>query len=697
MTRHRFLFVTLCTVSFLTAGYLFAQDTDWQQASKEYIADKSGEIAKKLQTPPHQGGAAEEQCLQILKRTEDDRTVLFLKMLACKQLGKYGTPASVPVLLPLFDKDKQGFYARYALETLPGAKVDAEILQYLKKLNVPAAIAGTLTTLGVRAQYANGNADSAAAVKDFLKHDDLDVRKAAAYAFASCGGDSAIEFFTDKKLDPEQADSGFLLAEMFLNKKGEKEKALKIYDALAEADIRPYQKNAAVLQGLLVRGGDAAPQLARQLLSPSPKEFAVALKAGREMQGGAAVADVLIAQISREKDSFRKSGIVRSLGGRKDKESVAAALPVITKLALDGEDPVRIAAIESLGKIGDASILPILIAAANQTEAADVTAAANKVLANLSGPGVDDAIVKLAENGEGTAKAAAVKLIEERRIVSAFPLLMKSAGDSNENVRNAALSALGQTAAADDIPALLKLMNAADSKLMDEIIATLKSVVTRVPADIAVEQVAAQLEKAATPVKAVLLELLQEIGGVKALTLVEGYARGNAAGNNAAGNNAASQESALLQDAATEVLGKWSKANDMDVVANVCLKLAGSLTGKYRDRSLSGAVRVARQFAVSEEQRIRICSEAFKLAGSDKERLLVVDVYWRHPSLKMLAEVMKYIGDPALTEQTCESAVKLSEKIQEKSPDVKKAMESVLEKTKDNAVRDKARIVLGRQ
>ncbi|MDR3181590.1 MAG: HEAT repeat domain-containing protein [Planctomycetaceae bacterium] len=640
-------------------------------------AQNTAETAKQLQTLPNNGGANEDFCLQVLKRTGDDNDTLFLKILACKQLGKYGTKAAVPVLLPLFDAGEQGFYVRYALETLPGTDVDAEVCKYIKDIKSPVALAGTLTTLGVRA-----NPDSAAAAKEYLANENPDVRKAAAYAYARCGGDAAIGFFVNPKIDPEQADSGFLLAENFL-RQNEKAKALTVYDALAAADIRPYQKESAVLQTILVRGADGIGQLVKQLRSSSPKEFAVGLRAGREMTGGEAVVKALSQQITAETDLFRKSLIVRALGGRKDTESVAAALPVLAVLAKSGDESVRIAAIDSLGTNKSISALPVLLFAAMQQTDAGVAAAAKKALINLPGQNVDAAIVELAESDDALTRASGLQLIEERRIVAAFPLLLRYAGDSNTEVRNAALSALGQVAEADDMPKLLEIFAAAkDQTESAQILETLKSIGTRVAAEKAVQHVETQLAKSSTAQKAVLINLLQEIGGAKALAIVSSYAFG---------------DDAVLKDAATESLGKWSKTDDVNAAAEVCLKLAESQTGKYKDRSLSGAVRIARQFAMPETQRIQICSAAYKLASNDKDKLLVVDVYWRHPSLKMLSELMQYIDEPALTENVCDAAVKLSEKIQEKSPAVKKAMETVLEKAKDNTVKDKARIVLSRQ
>ena len=162
----------LATVVCATA---LAQDPDWHVVPKDDLSGNRGEIAKQLQTD-----ADEATCLQVLQREGTDDDTLYLKMLACKRLGIYGTVAAVPQLVSMLEKTNEGFFARYALETIPGAEVDAALCEALPNLKDPAVIAGVLTTLGVR-----GNTASAKTAFQFVKSDNAEVRKAAAYAFAA--------------------------------------------------------------------------------------------------------------------------------------------------------------------------------------------------------------------------------------------------------------------------------------------------------------------------------------------------------------------------------------------------------------------------------------------------------------------------------------------------------------------------------
>ena len=653
---------------------LFAQDPSWHQVPKDDLLGNRGEIAKTLLTTTN-----EDTLLSIVQRPETDEPVLYLKMLACKRLATHGTKAAIPALVAQLDKEKEGFFVRYALETIPGPEVDAALCAAVKELKRPEAIAGVFATLGVRK-----NPASAATAKEFLKHANADVAQAAGFAYAATGGEGAIEFFTQKSLDSQFADSGFLLAKE-LAEAGKKDLAIKVYDALAAADIKPYQKESAVYRGILVRGLDGIPMLVAQLNSESPKLFEAGLKAGRELPAGAAVTKAMVEQLDKQKDAVRVSLLIRAIGDRTDKESKAASLPVIAGLATSGEEVVKVAAIDALRNIGDASVLPTLIDAANQTESALAAEAAKEALSNLPGKEIDAAIVGMLDKGNTVQKTTAIALIEDRRIQSAFPLLKKSLQNADAGVRKAALDALGQVSSIDDLPMLLEVLSAAkdedDAKAIQKV---LLSACTRMPKDAAAEKVVGLFAKSdSMPVKLFCFDLLKEIGGPKALSAVEGYAWGNVP---------------ELVDKATEMLGSWRDPDDVELVAAACLKLAKEAKdNKYKIRGLRGYRRLAQQFNMSEERRIAICKDILAIADRNEDKILVFEVYARYPSLKTLDLALEHLDNPAFTERVAEVAVIIGEKLQGKSPKTADAMKKVLEKSKNDQTKAKAKIVLDRQ
>ena len=671
----------------LAAAFVLAQDPSWHQVPKEDLLDNRGEIAKIIQSTQD-----ENILLDIWQRPETDETILYLKMLASKRLGLYGTPAAVPILVARLDNDKDGFYARYALETIPGNEVDIALGEALKTVKRPAAIAGILTTLGVR-----GNPVSAETVAPFLTHENADVRNAAGYAFAmTARNDTLMTPFKNEKTVSFPVDSAFLLAEQLENR-GIR---MPLYDIIVNgtllasssgtpgnegklvlSDMKEYQKMAAIYQGTLTGGLDRvstrttrqiAPIVMTMQLAPdTPRRlFEVGLKASRELPADekATVARAMIGQLDAQTDLLRKAKLVRAIGDRKDKESKAVALPVIAKLAQSRDVAVRVAAIDALRNVGDASVVPILIAAVTQTSEQRVADAARNTLIGMPAEGIDEAMSAALEKGETPAiKVALMDIIAERRIFSASPILLKLLQDSDASVSEAAISALGQISGVEDLPVLLELLKQAKSAAeTKKLLNVLKSACTRFSQDAAATEVAKALDGSSTEVKTQLLDLLKEIAGTKALAIVEGYAWGN---------------DAEMRNVATRILGEWRSPPDLDQLAAACLKLAKE-SQEYKVRGLRGYIRLARQFDMPEDRRLSMCKEFFELADRDDERTLIFDVFSRLASIEALEQAASYLDTPALQERAAETAVVIGKKLQGRQPQAAKIMEDVVNKTK---------------
>ena len=666
---------------FLLALLAPAQDPSWHQVPAEDLRGNRGEIARTIHATQD-----ETFLLEIWQRSEVDEDILYLKMLAGKRLGLYGTKASVPVLVQRLDNDQDGFFARYALETIPGTEVDVALGEALKTLERPAAIAGVLTTLGVRS-----NPVSAETARSFLTHDDIDVRRAAGYAFALTAGESGIEFFTDANLNPIFIDSAFLFAEQFAQK-GNNAAAMKVYDALsAAAHVREYQKMAAIYQGALVRGLEGAIWLYRQITADSPRRlFEVGLKAGRELPAGddAVVARLLVMQFTTQTDPLRQANLVRALGDRTDVESKAFALRVASQFAQSGDVAVRVAAIDALRNVGDVSVVPMLIESAIQTDEQRIADAARNTLIELPGTEIDEAISAslermLESSGDAAAKTkiALINIIAERRIFAAASLLLKFLQDTEASVVEAAVPALGQISSVEDLPMLLGLLREASSEAeTQKFLEVLKSACTRFSQDAAATEVAKFLDGASTALKTHLLDLLKEIAGAKALTIVNDYAWG---------------DDAAMRNVATRILGEWRSPRDLDQLAAACLRLAKE-SEEYKIRGLRGYIRLARQFDMPEERRLSMTQEVFDLADRDEERVLIFDVFTRTPSIRTLETAIAHLDDAAFRERAAETAVAIAERVQGRDARITAAMQKVLEASSNAQVRERAQRVLER-
>ncbi len=654
--------LNILMLSAVFSAVCVAQDPDWHKP----VADVNPVAV-----------VDEATLLEIVMKSGEDNAALMEKMYAYKKLGTHGTAKAAAVLVTRFEIDKEGFYARYAAETIPGDEVDVVLCNAIKNFKKPEVIAGTLTTLGVRAGYFGVGSTSTATAKEYLNHENADVRKAAAYAFACCAGEKAIELFADN---------------------GETDKSLKIYDALAAANFPNYQKQAALFWATVLRGGNAIPMLVEQLNAENAKLFAVGLKAGRELPPGSGASQAMIEQLDKQADPYRKSLLVCAIGDRNDHESKRLALPVMIEQAnTENDEKVRIAAIEALKKVGDASALPILIAAANETKTVttdgnteilptSVAVAAQVTLVSLPGKEVDDAIVKLLESSDASTKVAAIKLVEQRRIASAFPLLKQGLKDEHAEVREASLKAVGQNATLEDFPDLLAmLVGLKDGDNVENILVVLKSAGTRMPQENVADLIDKQFKTASTEMCVHLLELLKEIGGPKAMNIVEQAAWG---------------EDAKLRDQATAILGAWppGKTEDLPLLAATCKKIATEMNdARLQRRGLRSYIRLARQFNMPEEQRLKIAADAMALATQPEDKQLVLEAYGRWPSLRTLETVLSFADDAQLQQKACEEAVKIAEKLPGKDAKVVTAMTKVVATTDNADLKDRAQRILDKQ
>ncbi len=681
----------LAAVVFASAMLLTASVSgqDWLMAKTEALKGEYGEIAKNLQNTTD-----EAMLIEMLQQPGTENEMLFLKMLACYRLSTHGTKEAVPTLAKLLADEKTAHYARYALEQIPGNEVDAALADATKTLNGKLLI-GVVDSIANRGQTnAEATLYALVATDDAAGRKDPEVAKAVIAAFGSLAGDGAVGFFSGEMLDSKHEPARKLLGQDFADAafhcgekqlaRGKADSAVKIFQTIQKMnEAKDFQKESAVYHEILAQGNNGVELLVKQIHSGNPKLFAVAMKAARELPAGTTVTQKLLTEIPEVKDVARQVQLILAVGDRVDADSKKLSLTPISMLVKAGNEDVRIAAITALKNIGDASVLPMLIDAASDsnTEIAD---AAKATLEEIPGKEVDDAVVGLLEKGNATTQAAAIKLIDARRIVSAFPLLKKAAESKDANIRGAALSALAEVVTLADLENLFDVLPEANTDAQaEENQKLLKAACSRMPREEVSEKMVEILEKADAKAKPNLLDILMQIGGPLAVNTASKYAF---------------EGSPAMKDKATELLGKWREPEDADAVAAVCLKLAKESTdNRYKQRGLRGYVRYPRQYPMEETQRIEMVKTYLTLATRPADKELVFQAFTKYPSAKMLEEAMKLVDDATIKEPACAAAVSVAEKIQGASQATADAMKKVLETSKDDKTTERAKRVLDKQ
>jgi len=396
--------------------------------------------------------------------------------------------------------------------------------------------------------------------------------------------------------------------------------------------------------------------LLEQLKAHDNDLFGVAIRTSRELPGGD-VTRSLIAELDRLPPA-RQVLLIRAIGDHQD----AAALPAMRTRAVSGPSETRVAAIRVLGQMGDVSAVTMLLETAASGDSV-LAEAAHASLAKLHGNEVDEAIVENLDRGDPKARALLLDLAAQHAIASALPAVLRAADDPNEQVRLAAIKALGRIIGLKEIAILTNRLLAAKSPQETAALQeTLKVACLRMPdRDACAGKLLDCLPNAPIASKCFLIELFGSVGGARSLKAVSA---------------AAEDANEDLQDAATRVLGEWMSAD----AAPELLKLARTLRNdKFRTRALRGYIRLARQLSLPTEQKLAMSEAAFGAAQRDEERRLILAALSRVPSAKAISMIVPHLAHPALAEDAAAAALAVGEKIVQTDPRVvADAMQRVL-------------------
>jgi HEAT repeat protein len=589
-----------------------------------------------------QSSAVQEQSLIAILRSEAPAAE---KAVTCKNLAIHGSSACVADLAKLLPDPQLSSWSRIALEAIPGESADQALLAATNELDGKLLV-GTINSIGVRR-----NTGAVDKLTSLLKSNDPEVASAAAVALGLIGNAEAAkslrQALATSKADVRTtiAEGCVLCAERFLTE-GNSADAITIYDEVRKAEVSGQRVLESTRGAILARKQEGLPLLIELFKSPQKAMFQLALSTAREFPGDK-IDQALVAELASASPE-RAALIIQAMADRPKTVSLAA----IKDAAVKGNKQVQVSAIDALKRVGNESCLAVLLDMARSSDT-ELSQAAKDTLAVLPGEKVNSQLVTLLANAERRSLPLLIELVGQRRI-DAVSDLLKVANDSDQSVRHAALTALGETVSLSQLNELVAKVIAPNKPEDADVAQTaLKTASVRMPDR---EACAAELAKAVTKApasaKSNLMDILGEVGGTTALQSLA---------------TAAKSSDPLLQDNASRVLGKW---NGVDA-APVLLDLATSAPGeKYQVRALRGYLGLARKFAMPEPDRVEMCRSAMGVAKKAAEQQLVLDVLQLHPSppgLKLAVELMQ---QPGLKEPATQATLVIAQKLGSKGVNV---------------------------
>ncbi len=560
------------------------------------------------------------------------------KALACKHLATLGTKAAVPDLAPLLEDGQLASWARIALEAIPDPAADEALRNAMGKLQGKLLV-GTINSIAVRRDPA-----AVELLISRLKDQDVEVASAAAVALGRIGNDAATKTLRQSLAGfgapvSEAVAEGCILCAERLMREGRTSEATEIYDEVRRGKVSKPRKLEATRGAILARQSDGVPLLMEQLRSPDRAFYQVGLSSARELPGRE-VADALAAELAAT-STERAVPLLFVLADRHE----SASLPAVLNAAKGGDKQLRIAALGVVGKLGDVSSLAPLLEIAAETDT-EVAQSATAAIVGLSDTKVDTEIKNRLDAAEGKPLVVLINLVGQRRI-DATDLLAKKLEHDDQMVRTAALTALGGTVGPTQLTVLVSQAvhpkNPDDEQVAQ---AALRAACLRMPdREACAAEVAAAMPSASVATKVILLEILGAMGGAKALETIDLAMRSNAA---------------EIHDAGSRVLGEWMSID----AAPVLLELSKSAADdKYRVRALRGYIRLARQFAMPDEQRAEMCQNAINTSSRLEEQKLALAVLERYPNQDTLKIANNATQVPALQEDAQRVVNAITEKL----------------------------------
>jgi HEAT repeat protein len=562
------------------------------------------------------------------------------KAIPCKQLAIYGTKEAVPALAPLLADPQLASWARIALEAIPDPAADDALRDAMGNLQGKLAV-GVINSIAVRRDV-----KAVSGLVKKLKDEDPEVASAAAVALGRIGGAEAAEALNQSlasapdAVRPAIAQGCILCAEKLLAQ-GKSADAVKLYDAVRAANV-PRQKMLEATRGaILARQSNGLPLLLEQLRSPDKALFGIGLRTARELPGHL-VTQALAAELPRTSPE-RQPFLLLALGDRSDD----AVLPAVLAAAGRGPQKLRLTAVGILDRLGNPASVPVLLAAAADSDA-DLSQAALAALARLSGNDVDAVLLERLPSSTGKARQVLITLAGQRHIDRAIPVIFTSLQDQDMGVRSAAVQAigiLGSDAQAAHLVGLLQESRSAKER--EDVEMALLAIIGRTGA----RSVPALLPLAHnndSAMRIIALRLLASAGGPDALATIKA---------------AVEDKEVTVQDEAVRTLSTWPNNWPEDSgVAEPLLALAKSGSKpSYQVLAMRGYLQyVQGNKQLKDDEKVSKVSDVLPLINRPEEKRLAIAAIGGVPTPGALELLVTFAAEPAVAEDACSAIVKLA-------------------------------------
>ncbi|MBC8215248.1 MAG: HEAT repeat domain-containing protein [Candidatus Marinimicrobia bacterium] len=567
------------------------------------------------------------------------------KEFALRRLSIVGTEMSAPVLTSLLMDDTLSAHAMYALERIPGQIVTKALRSMLPR---------TTDTIKISIVHALGNRRDAMSVPTLgrlLRHHDSNIVAASATSLGKIGGKKA-ERLLKKGLNKTEGDLHLDIADAYLQcadnlrSIGELHRAAKLYKDILDSD-EPVSLRSVALRGAVLASEHETDKIILKYITDSnPKLAETAITLVKDIENLETVRT--IADYLPKLPIYGQVQLLSVLSNFKDKNVNEAVFSSVKS----GHVVVRVTAMQTLGKTGDASAVSLLATIAAEKHGQEKIAA-RESLYSLVCDGVNETIINGIRETEPEIKTELIRAAHKRRIYSAVPKLLSVANDEDRKVRIASIKALRDIATVSDITALIQLLLVAKSEQdRIELEKTIYAVAVKKPEDKGSELLSALPDVGNVEIRASMCFILGKLGDRNALPILV---------------KMLNSENLFQRLSAVRALSEWPDSEPLQKL----MALTKSETNiKIRGLALRGAIRlIGLSDARSQNETTTLYEQAIALATDISQKKAVLSGLSEVFTLETLTIVHQYLSNVELRIEAQIASVKIMENIHNQHPD----------------------------
>jgi HEAT repeat protein len=348
-------------------------------------------------------------------------------------------------------------------------------------------------------------------------------------------------------------------------------------------------------------------------------------------------------QLAAEMPKLSEAARLRILGLLAERGD-ASALPAFTAALNSPSRPVRLAALQGAGSVGDASVISVLAGIAAAGDDAERNAA-RASLARIRGKASDQMVAdSLRKTADPKVKLELIRAAGERGATAAAPALLESARDPSDEIRRESLRALRDAGTASEIPGLIALVvKPAHADDRTEAARSLSVVRRRADPSRIQEVVSAYTQASDVETRAALLQVMGQSGHAEALPILR---------------TALKDENAEMKRAAILALTEWP---DAAPVPDLLETARTSSTPAHQILAVRGALRL---IGLPESNRppaetVKFLASAMSLAKEVGEKRSILSMLQRYPVKEALDLAKASLNDGAVAAEAKQAVARI--------------------------------------